>query len=136
MSRVSRRFHGVGLVLACPLLLLALGLGAVATWEARPLPACLPSGLDPLHPLQKCRRAPRPLGPSASSDPTSLPPVRQVEQGSVSGVPDFDAAGSAAGLALALYLASRGLGWIAEALLRRRARTALPLGGPARRTNA
>jgi hypothetical protein len=107
----------IGLALTLPCALLALVLATQAVWDARPLPACFRSGLDPFHPAQKCRRVtvvggvPVPTGPEGS-------PLRMVEQGSVSGMPDFRPAGMATLAALALYLASRGF----DRLWRRRVR--------------
>jgi hypothetical protein len=53
--RMPRWGRYLGLTLAAPCLLLALALAGYAVWEARPLPACLAGGIDPLNPAQKCR---------------------------------------------------------------------------------
>jgi len=78
----------LGLALTIPCVLLALALAGHAVWEARPLPACLPGGLDPLHPAQKCRRVTMVGGVpvNAAAEGSSL---KMVEQGSVSGMPDL-----------------------------------------------
>ena len=103
--------HRLGLMLAVPCLLLALALAGQAAWEARPLPTCLPSGIDPLNPAQKCRRVTM-LGGVAVVGGTASSSLKMVEQGTVSGVPDLRLAGLAALAALALYLAGWGLGWL------------------------
>jgi hypothetical protein len=124
VSHVSRWSHRIGLVLAGPPLVLAIWLGSVATWDARPLPPCTAGGLDPLKPIQKCRRVPVPAGQSAPVELAGFTPVRLIEQGTVSGVPDFRSAGFAATLSLALYLASR-VGGRLTAHIRRRSRARL-----------
>ena len=111
VSRISTWSHRLGLALAAPVLLAALWLGAVATWDTRPLPKCVGNGLDLLNPTQKCRRYPVPSGPPSSYADSGLGHLLMIEQGTVSGAPDFRSAGRAAALSLALYLASRGLGW-------------------------
>ena len=119
VSHVSRWSHRIGLVLAGPPLALAIWLGSVATWNARPLPPCHAGGLDPLKPTQKCRRAPVPAVQGSLGESGSVASLRLIEQGTVSGVPDFRSAGSAAMVSLALYLASRAGGRFAI-LIRRR----------------
>ena len=117
-SRISIWSHRVGLLLAAPAVLAALWLGALAAWDTRPLPRCVGNSLDLLNPAQKCRRHPVPSGPHSSH--SDLGQLLMVERGTVSGAPDFRAAGGAAGLALALYLASRGLGRLVRGLARGR----------------
>lgn len=125
VSRLSRWSHRIGLAAAAPPLVLALWLGGVATWEARPLPPCLAGGLNPLHPAQKCRRAPVPIGRSVPVEAAGFGSLRLVEQGTVSGIPDFRNAGFLATLSLALYLTSRACGRLLAYGLRRTAKAHL-----------
>lgn len=118
MSRISARSHRVGLALALPCLLLAVGFGAVATWETRPLPPC---GGGVGFAL-KCRRIAAPSGWDEQRILDLLPTTRQVEFGGISGVPDLAASGVAVLVALLLYLGSRGLGWILAGRARHLAR--------------
>ncbi len=108
--RVPRWSHYLGLTLAIPCLLIALALASYAVWEARPLPACLAGGLDPLNPAQKCRwlivRGGEPVLQGAAPNGVTL-----VEEGTVSALPDFSAAERAALAAMGLYLAGCGIGW-------------------------
>jgi hypothetical protein len=101
----------VGLTLAVPCPVLAFVLAGQAVWDARPLPTCLASGLDPLNPAQRCRRVTMLGGVPVTAGATNSS-LKMVEQGTVSGVPDLRAAGNAALTALALYLASCGFGWV------------------------
>lgn len=118
VSLISTWSHRLGLALAAPALLAALWLGAVATWETRPLPRCVGNGLDLLNPTQKCRRYPVPSGPPSLYSDAGSAHFLLVEQGTVSGAPDFRSAGGAAALSLMLYLVSRGLGWLLSRLAR------------------
>lgn len=107
---VPRWDHYLGLTLATPCLLLAFILVGHAVWEARPLPACLGSGIDALNPTRKCRwlmvRGGEPVLRGAAPNGVTL-----VEEGTVSALPDFGSAESAALVALGLYLAGCGIGW-------------------------
>lgn len=123
VSRITGWSHRLGLALAAPAMLAALWFGAVATWDTRPLPRCVDNGLDLLNPTQKCRRYPVPSGPPSSNSDTGSGHVLMVEQGTVSGAPDFRSAGRAAGLGIALYLASRGIGWLLSRLAQGQRRT-------------
>lgn len=111
--RISTCSHRIGLLMAMPLVMLTLVLAGIAIWEARPLPACFAGGVNPLNPTYRCRHMTivggvpvRPLTVTESGS------VRRVEQGSVSGMPDFSSAGFAALAAFALYGISRALGWL------------------------
>ena len=115
-----RRFswtQRVGLALTLSCVLLAFALAGHAVWQARPLPACLPGGLDLRNPAQKCRRVTMMGGVpvTAGAEGSSL---KLVERGSVSGMPDLRPAGMATLAAFVLYLAS----WGFDRLLRRRVR--------------
>lgn len=105
-----RRF---GLALTAPCVLLAFALAGHAVWEARPLPACLSGGLDPLHPAQKCRRVTM-MGGVPVTGAVGSSSLKVVEQGSVSGMPDLRPAGLAVVLALVIYLASWGIDWLSR----------------------
>lgn len=106
------RYRRLAWFVAVPCLLLALILAGQATWDARPLPACLASGLDPLNPVQKCRRLVQ-LRDSHAAGTTNRN-LTLIEQGTVSGVPDLRPAGIAALVALMLYFAICGLGWLVD----------------------
>src|ERR1700712_3383215 len=75
----------VGLTLAVPCLVLAFVLAGQAVWDARPLPTCLASGLDPLNPAQRCRRVTMLGGVPVTAGATNSN-LKMVEQGTVSGV--------------------------------------------------
>lgn len=112
MTRVPLSSHRIGLLLAAPLMLLAFVLAGTAIWEARPLPACGASGIDPHNPVHRCRRVTMVRGvPVSSREAGSTPGLRAVEQGSVSGMPDLRSSGLAFLCGLALYGVSRSLGW-------------------------
>lgn len=113
MTHKIPRYRRLAWFLAAPCLLLALVLAGQATWDARPLPACLASGLDPFNPAQKCRRrlVLREDSRAARSPDRNL---TMVEQGTVSGVPDLRDAGIAILVALILYVATCGLGWLVD----------------------
>ena len=118
MTRVPLSSHRIGLLLAAPLMLLALVLAGMAVWEARPLPACSASGIDPRNPLYRCRRVTMVGGVAVlPREAASTPGLRVVEQGSVSGMPDLRSSGLAFLCALILYGLSRSFGWV---LTRRR----------------
>ena len=113
MTPIPSLSHRIGLLLASPLMLIALILTGLAIWEARPLPACGACGIDQHNPAFRCRRvrvvggihvAPREAGTTSVLTP--------VGQGSVSGMPDFRLAGLAALCGLILYGLSRSLGWV------------------------
>jgi hypothetical protein len=117
--RIVMSPHRIGLLMAAPLVLIALVLAGIATWDARPLPACSAGRIDPLNPVYRCRQVTMIAGaPVQTVGVTGPGLVRMVEQGSVSGMPDFRSAGLAVLGALGLYGLSRGLGW----LVRRRRR--------------
>ena len=121
MTRIPNRFHRIGLLLAAPFMLFALVLAGMATWDARPLPACSAGGIDPLNPVLRCRRVTMIRGiavtPHEAENSTAL---WLIEQGTVSGMPDFRSSGLAALCGLILYGLSRSLGWVLN-----RRRTAL-----------
>lgn len=120
MTRIPVWSHRIGLLLAVPFLLVALILAGMAIWEARPLPACGASGIDPLNPVHRCRRVTMIRGiPMLSQEAGNSSGVRVIEQGSVSGMPDLKSSGLAALCGLILYGFSRGFGWV---LHRRRTR--------------
>ena len=75
----------MGLTLAVPCLVLAFVLAGQAVWDARPLPTCLASGLDPLNPAQRCRRVTMLGGVPVTAGATNSN-LKMVEQGTVSGV--------------------------------------------------
>lgn len=113
MTRVPSWSHRIGLVLAAPLMLLALVLAGMAVWEARPLPACLASGIDPLNPVHRCRRLTMIRGiPVSPGEAESTPGLRVIEQGTVSGMPDLRSSGLAFLCGLILYGLTRSLGWV------------------------
>lgn len=113
MIRIVMSPHRVGLLMAAPLVLVALVLAGTATWDARPLPDCSAGRVDPLNPVYRCRHMTMIGGtPVQTVGVTGPGLVRMVEQGSVSGMPDFRSAGLAALGALGLYSLSRGLGWL------------------------
>ena len=118
MTRIPLWSHRIGLLLAAPLMLFALVLAGTAVWEARPLPACGASGIDPRNPVYRCRRVTMIGGvPVSPRETGSTPSLKAIEQGSVSGMPDLRASGLAFFCGLVLYGLSRSLGW---ALNRRR----------------
>ena len=113
MTHIPRWSHRIGLLLAAPVMLLALILAGMAIWEARPLPACGASGIDPHNPVLRCRRVTVIGGvPVSSREAGGIPGLRAIEQGSVSGMPDLRSSGLAALCGLILYGLSRGLGTI------------------------
>ena len=111
MTRVPLSSHRIGLLLATPLMLLALVLAGMAVWEARPLPACGASGIDPRNPVFRCRRVTMiggiPVPPQEAGNSSGL---RVIEQGSVSGMPDLRSSGLAFLCGLILYGVSRSFG--------------------------
>ena len=113
MTRIPLRSHRIGLLLAAPVMLFALVLAGMAIWDARPLPACGASGIDPLNPVLRCRRV-RMIGgiPVSPRDAGSASGLRVIEQGTVSGMPDLRPSGLAALFGLLLYGLSRSLGWV------------------------
>ncbi|WP_375410845.1 hypothetical protein [uncultured Methylobacterium sp.] len=121
MTRIPRWSHRIGLLLAAPFLLFALVLAGTAVWEARPLPACGASGIDPLNPVLRCRRLTMVGGiPVPSREAVSASGLRVIEQGTVSGMPDLRSSGLAFLCGLVLYGLSRGFGRVLS-----RRRTAL-----------
>lgn len=120
MIRIVMSPHRIGLLLAAPLVLIAMVLAGTATWDARPLPACSAGRVDPLNPVYRCRRVTMIAGAFVQTVGVTGPGlVRTVEQGTVSGMPDFRSAGLAALGALGLYGLSRGSGWLVSRRRRR-----------------
>jgi hypothetical protein len=105
-SRISAGFHRIGLVLALPLILAAAGLFYNAWKSVQPPP--LPAGftLDaPASPSPKTG-----VNPFDQFDEKPAPTLGPVDYDPFR--PDYTAFCLAAGAALALYLASRAIGWI------------------------
>lgn len=113
MTRVPLSSHRIGLVLAAPFMLFALVLAGMAVWEARPLPVCLASGIDPFNPVHRCRRVTMIGGiPVSPHETGSAPGLRVIEQGTVSGMPDLRSSGLAFLCGLILYGLTRSLAWV------------------------
>lgn len=111
MTRIPLGSHRIGLLLATPFMLFSLVLAGMAVWEARPLPACGASGIDPHNPAHRCRRVTMIGGmPVSPREAGSTVGMRAIEQGSVSGMPDVRPSGLAALCGLILYGLSRSLG--------------------------
>ncbi|WP_210168667.1 hypothetical protein [Methylobacterium sp. Leaf108] len=118
MTRIPLWSHRIGLMLAGPVMLFAFVLAGMATWEARPLPACGAGGIDMLNPALRCRRMTMIRGmPVSPQEAAGVPGMQMIEQGTVSGMPDLRPAGLAALCGLLLYGVSRIVG---QALHRRR----------------
>jgi hypothetical protein len=113
VTRIVMGSHRIGLLMTVPLVLVTLALAGSAIWDARPLPACFAGRMDPLNPAYRCRHMTTVGGAPIQTVGVPGPGmVRTVEQGSVSGMPDFTPAGLAALMALGVYGLSRGLGWL------------------------
>lgn len=100
MTHVSRGFHRIGVVLALPVLAVAAALTLRAEHEARPPPVCLTRvsvGAEPTAWGRPCRA---PYGRGSTSEPRHR--VDRVD------------ASTAAGIAVALYMVCRALGWIID----------------------
>ena len=111
MTRIPVRSHRIGLLLAAPLMLFAFVLAGMAVWEARPLPACGASGIDPFNPVLRCRRVTMIRGiPVPPREAESASGLRVIEQGTVSGMPDLRSSGLAFLCGLILYGLSRSFG--------------------------
>lgn len=107
--RVHRGFHRIGIVLVVPVLLLGIGLAAHETWLQW-------TTKDPYAAFAEAYTLPSDSTNKYAAPGMSEPAARPVEVGPYYRA-NYTLASLALGIALALYVAARAIGWVLAGFL-------------------